>query len=425
MLIKSKFTISIIYKFLGVLFNLITTYTLLKYYNQSEYGILVTINSIVGLMLFFDFGINHGVKNLITFSFSSFDYLNTRKIISSSYFMLCSISLLLLIAFILAVNILSQYQNYDFIKNFNYVIKNKILYYLLLITIPFYFISNFIHVILLAINKFVYSNCINFLTQFVIFFYTFVILNLWKLNYFLMAIPLIVIPIIINFISTLIFFKLNKNIRPSCLNFELTSVKLILNKSFHFIFIQIGTIILFQTNSVLILIFLGSKYVTEYDVVYKFFSIVLLTFNIYITPYWSKIAIINSTKDSTSLLCLIKILKKRIIYFISSAILLIPCCKYFINIWIGSSVIIHLEVIIAISIYIISYIVQSAYSHVLNGIGVIKTQAILLIISGVLNIPLIYFLSKFIGLSGVIYANSFFLFFLGWYYKRQINKLIF
>lgn len=421
---KSKFHISLIYKGFGILFNLLTTYTLLKYYNQSEYGILLTINSLIGFIGFFDFGINHGVKNLITYSFSTNDFLKTRKIISSAYIILFCISLLFLIAFLLGVNTLLLSQNTDFIDNFNLVIKNKILYNLVLLIIAFYFISNFIHVILLALNKFIYSNCINFLTQFTLLTITNTILNLWKLNYILMSIFIIAIPILINCIATFIFFFSNKNIRPSLLDIDLTSTKMILNKSFQFIFIQFGTLILFQTNSLIILIFLGPKDVTEYDIVYKFFSIILLVFNVYITPFWSQIAYFNSSNDMDSIFVLTNSIKKYMYYFVFITILLIPFCKYFIFTWIGNSVFIHLEVVFAMSIYIISYIIQSSYSHILNGIGIIKKQAFLLIFSGMFNIPLIYFFSKLMGLSGLIYANSFFLFLLGFYYKRQINKLI-
>ena len=414
-----------IIKCLTVLINLLTTYFLLNFYNQSEYGILSTINSVVGLIVFFDLGINHGVKNLITSSFADNDDLRTSKIISAAYIILLSISLLISFIYILFINSSIQFQNIFFINGKILTNKVKILNILTLLILGLYFISNFIHVVLIALNKFHYSNGINLITQFILFSFTYLNHKFWTLNYVLMAFILVIIPIIISLLTTFIFFYYNKKIRPAFLNIDLNSINEVLSNGFKFVFIQIGTIILFQTNTILILTFLGPNFVSEYDIVYKIFSIILFVYNLYIIPFWSQISFFNAKKDIQSLLKLKDNIYKSLIYFSCATICLIPACNYLIKLWIGNSVIIHFNIVIAFSIYTISYIFQSSNSYILNGLGKIKMQSSLLIITGVLNIPLIYIFSKYFGLSGLIYANSFFLFFLGIFYKRKINKLIY
>jgi O-antigen/teichoic acid export membrane protein len=418
-----KNNLSLILRFACVLLNTLTVSILLKKFDQYEYGLLLTISSTLGLLLYFDFGINHGVRNLITSYFSKNDYRSMSKIISSTYFILILISILLLFMSFLFIDDGIKIISF-FYKDFFSIKKIGYNFYFLFFFIFFQNISQFIHILLLSINKFQLSNFINLIIQSATFFAIFFSNNFLNFNILITSYLYIGLPIFLNISLSLIFFLFNKKMAPSFYYIDYKFIKLIFSRGFPFILLQFGTMILLQSNTILVSFFLGVKYVTEYDIVYKIFSIIFFIFNIYISPFWAKLATSNSNQDYQNIISINKKLNQNLIYFILATLIIIPFCNFIIKIWIGNSVYVSNNVIFSMSIYTISYLFHTTNSYILNGLGVIKKQAVFLFLTGLFNIPIIYLFSKIIGLSGVIYANSLFLILLGVINKKQINNYL-
>lgn len=92
--------------------------------------------------------------------------------------------------------------------------------------------------------------------------------------------------------------------------------------------------------------------------------------------------------------------------------------------WIGNSVIVPFPLSIAMCIYVIVYIWQTIHVFLLNGIGKIRLQLYLVIISGVLNIPLAIFMGKRFGLIGITIISTLLFTFMGILFSIQVKKIL-
>ena len=60
----------------------------IDYVNKENYGIWLTLSSIVAWMSFFDIGLNNGLRNRLGDSLAKEDYVLSRKLVSTSYALL-------------------------------------------------------------------------------------------------------------------------------------------------------------------------------------------------------------------------------------------------------------------------------------------------------------------------------------------------
>ena len=67
----------------------------LGYLGSERYGVVVTITALTGMLVFADFGLGNGLMNLVARASGSGDPLEARRSISSAFFMLCGISVIL------------------------------------------------------------------------------------------------------------------------------------------------------------------------------------------------------------------------------------------------------------------------------------------------------------------------------------------
>src|SRR5690606_8453519 len=104
----------------------------------------------------------------------------------------------------------------------------------------------------------------------------------------ILVITLTTIPLLILSIFTFYLFNSKlKSISPSWKHIDLSILKSILSLGGGFFIIQIGALVLFQTDNFIITKVVNPGAVTEFNIVYKLFSVVSMISFIILTPYWS------------------------------------------------------------------------------------------------------------------------------------------
>ena len=92
--------------------------------------------------------------------------------------------------------------------------------------------------------------------------------------------------------------------------------------------------------------------------------------------------------------------------------------------WVGPNINIPFSLSIAMTVYIIAYGWQTIHVYFLNGIGKIRLQLYLLVVSGLINIPIAIFFGKRIGLAGITLSNTILFIILGILFSIQVKKII-
>ncbi len=395
----------------------------INYVSPSQYGIWLTINSIIGWLNFFDIGLGNGLRNKLTNCISNSEIKQAREYISTTYAILIIIAISVFISF----SFINPYLHWTQILNIT-TEREEILQNVIWVGVGCFcvqFVAQLINTILTATHQAAVSSFTTFFGQ----IFTLIAIQ-YCINYQPSSLLTLVTvaasaPVITLSIMTIFLFgrKLHKLVPDlKLVNFKHTQS--LLNIGGKFFIIQIGGLVLFQTNNIIITKLFGPEQVTIFNTCYKLFSSIIIVFTIIMTPLWSSFTDAYSKSDfrwlkSTTL----KMRKLCLLFSIITVVLLIYSPHIFKK-WIGQNVSIPFSLSICMAVYVIVYIWQMLHVYLLNGIGKIRLQLFLVTTSALINIPLAIYLGKSFGLEGVIYANVILFILMGATFSFQCELII-
>jgi O-antigen/teichoic acid export membrane protein len=396
----------------------------LNYVTPAEYGMWLTISSIVSWLSFFDIGLGNGLRNKLSEANAKKQYGDAKKYISTTYAAISVIAFFLLLIFYLIYKKIN-WQNILNIEDIN----NETLQLLFLMVVGSFcvqLIVRIINSILTALHHSALSGFITFLGQVGVLIGIFILKYFAEPNLFYLFIVLTIIPILVLLIATvLIFRKKLQYLKPEFKFIRIKHLKSIFNIGGAFFIVQIGALVLFQTDNFIISNVLGPEAVTEFNIAFKLFSLTTMVTFIILTPYWSAYSDAWARQDFDWMRKNILIIRKIWILLSVITVILYFAAPFLYNIWIGDTIKISSKVSFAMMIYSIVISFQASHNYIINGLGKIKLQMYLMLISAVLNIPLAFYLGGIYGIPGVIYSNVLFMALLGIAFYFQLNSIIF
>jgi len=222
---KKNILFGITFKGISIFLNFLVVPILILFLGKIEYGVWITIFSIVNWIFTFDLGIGQGLRNKLTEALSVNDNLKASQIISTSYIFISIFSLVILligIGFIYFVNF-QDLLNY---KGKSNLYLENFVFLSLFFTIVNFTLSLYKN-LYLAVHKSFMVELINVFFQ---TFYLIVILIWLHFNLEKSLINLILIFGVINFIvsviATFVFFKIQEKVSFSFINFNLKEGRL-------------------------------------------------------------------------------------------------------------------------------------------------------------------------------------------------------
>ena len=422
--IRRNMFISLLVKGGSVIVGLVLIPMTISYISTAQYGIWLTISSIINWISFFDIGLGNGLKNKLATSAALGEDDESNKYVSTTYAILLIIASLMFIVF----NVASTFVNWNELLNISPAIYNNLQGIIIVVLASFciQFVVQTITVILTALQQTSKSSIIAFIGQLGILVAIFILKKFVPANLMILVITLTGIPILVFILSSIVLFtgKL-KQLAPKIKNVDFKYAKTLFNVGGVFFIIQIGALVLFQTDNFIIIKILGPKFVTTFNVSYKLFSSIVMVFYIVVTPYWSAFTDAYAKKDFEWIKTTIKKMRWLWVYFSSFTLLVLLLSKYIYALWLGKAFVVPSILSIAMAVYVIVFIFQTIHVYMLNGIGKIKLQLLLVVISAIINIPLAIYLGKNYGLAGIISANTAVFLVMGAIFYVQCNKIIY
>jgi len=392
-------SLMLLIKGLSIIVSLITLPLYLNFISdQSLLGIWFTIVSVLTWILTFDMGLGNGLRNKLTISLSKNDFETSKSYISSAYITILGVIILIFPAGFFLINNL----NWNNILNIsNQVIDVKSLENLITIM----FISISIQFFLKTITSIFYALQKSFIPSFLTLCSSVSILIMVSiLNHFkndsetnlvyLSYINLVCTNLPLAIATIYIFFT-KKYLTPSITNFNRLKAIEIISLGGVFFWIQIMTLIIFNTNEILISYLASPKYVVEYQIYNKFFILLGTLFNIALTPLWSSI---TAAKVEGDFDWIRKIYKKIInisyVAFLIQALIVI-LLPHIVQIWIpNSDITINYKFAIIFAIAGCLNIWVGIHATIVNGLGELKVSVIFLTIGALLNPLLAVYLNN-------------------------------
>ncbi|GAA4268741.1 O-antigen export protein [Hyunsoonleella aestuarii] len=375
--------------------------------DNENYGIWLTLSSVIGWFTFFDIGLGNGLRNRLTEALTVGDFRLARAYVSSAYFTILAISLFLFLFFLLINNFI----DWTLVFNTSSGLQVELSILMPIVTGCFclQLVVKLIGNIYLASQNHSIQVKIHFFTQILSLIIIWILIKTTTSSLLIFGAIFSIIPVLVLLGLNIIgFSKKYIELRPTFSLWRYKYLKDIMGIGFEFFIIQISGIMLFATDNFIISNLFSPEEVVPYNVAFKYFSIPTMIFTIILTPYWSSFTeayvkedfqwIKKSIKSILKLWCLIPIL----------LIIMLTISDWFYKIWIGEKVMISFVLSSSMAIYVLLFTFKSVFNFFINGVGKIRVQMIVGVISLIINIPLSILFAKYLdfGLSGVILATT-------------------
>lgn len=376
----------------------------LSYLTQYEYGVWLTLSSIVHWLDYFDVGLANGLRNKLAECIAKKDYLKGRKYVSTAYFLLIVIS----IVFSLFVVLINHYIDWNSLLNTVSNPINNLESIILFVSIltAFQFVMKTIGTIYAANQEPMFGGLFSLLGQILSIMIIFILTRTTDGSLFYVAITFSVSPILVYFISYPIAFKRYAKIRPSLGLIDLKLSTDIIGLGLKFFFIQVCFLVLFQSSNFIISNLFSPNEVTPYNIAYKYMNILPMIFVIIVSPLWTAITDAYVQGD----ISWIKSSIRKMVYVwlvgVLLSVIFVAVSSLIIKVWIGPAVEIPKTYFFALCVFVIVDMWNKIFSSYSNGVGRLKPQMYATLIEAMLFIPLSFFLAKLLGVVGVAWALS-------------------
>jgi len=378
----------------------------IHYVTPSQYGIWITLSSIIGWLGFFDIGFGNGLRNKFAESVAKGEHELARIYVSTTYAILSIIIVFVLLLFFL----INPYLNWAKILNTPANLANELSTLALIVFVFFclQFVLQLITTVLTANQQPAKASLFNFFGSLFSALIIFILTKTTSGNLIYLGFVYGITPILVLIFSSIWFYSNKyKNYAPSIRYIKFHHARDLMTLGIKFFFLQIAGIVLYQTSNIIIAQLFGAAEVTPYNIAYKYFSIISMVMGIIMTPYWSAYTEAWIKKDIEWIKTSLK--KLRILWLLLSiiTIIMLSVSNLVFRLWVGKEIVVPFSISVTLAIYSILNNWTTIFSLFLNGAGKIKMQLYASMIGMVLNIPLAIFLGKKIGISGVILSGVF------------------
>lgn len=403
---KKNIVLLLAFNMVNFLSTLVIVPLTLKYLGPVEYGVWLTISSVLTWFSFLDFGIGNGLRNKLSEAFAENSLQKAKTFVSTAYIIFGGGVVILWVLFFA----IYKFINWSKIFNSPAYLTSELN---LLIAIVFFLFSLQLLLKLIysvnqadqrpAINGLISASSNIFSVLFLLILY-----KTSKRNLVVLGTGLGIVPAIILILATIILFaKVYRNVSPTIKYFRMDHSKDLVKLGTQFFVIQIAGLIVFATDNMIITQLFGPAEVTIYNIAYKLFYFVPLFFNIILTPLWSAYTEAYVKEDYQWVRnAMTKILKIWLLLSVGVVIMVFLSGAIY-KIWVGDQVYIPFNLSLVMGVFVIISNWNNIFAYFINGTGKIRLQLYYSIFIAIINIPLsIYFAKNLgIGITGVMAAT--------------------
>jgi len=398
---KKNIILSFGNKGLSILINLLLVPLTINYVNPTQYGIWLTLSSVIAWIAYFDFGFAHGFRNKFAEANAKGNFKLARKYVSTTYLVLGTIFLLIFIIAIIVNSFLSWSDVLNISKQYENELSKVVL--ILVFFLCIHLVLNVFTTLLLADQKPALSAFVTTLGQLLALIVIFILTKSTQGSLFNLAFVITGLPCIVVFAISIIFYKTKyRYVSPSIKYVDFSLIKDILGLGSKFFIIQICILFVFQFMNLILTRIQGPEAVTEYNIAYKYFSIIYMIYGIIVAPFWSAFTEAYTQEDYKWMKRTYSKLSKIWLITIPLISVMLILSNYVYNIWIGNNISIPFKLSLFVSIYILILSRAHLYMSLINGIGKISLQTIIYVFFSFISIPLMVYFTKRMGTVGVL-----------------------
>jgi O-antigen/teichoic acid export membrane protein len=409
--------------------NIVTGFVLvpltLHYLNPTNYGLWMTLSSIIGWFSFFDIGLGNGLRNKYAEAVARGNYEKARIYVSTTYIFLAGIIGFVFLAFLVVHHFINWYKIFNttpaITENLGIVVLTTFAFFCLR------FVFGLIGTILTADQKPATSSLIEVFNNILALGIIWVLVKTTAGSLLYLSIAVGASSAGVPFIFSIwLYSKRYRFIRPSIRSVQKGYARELVSLGIRFFILQAGFIITFSTSNILITQLFSPADVTPYAIAYKYYNLISMAFSILLAPFWSAYTEAYTRGDFIWIRRTFIFLKKMWCLMAILTLAMSLGANTFYRLWVGKSISIPIGISVSMGLYVLLNGWCNIYVNFINGTGKIQIQFYAAIITSIINIPLTLILVRLFncGIPGVILAPTICMLPLCFLWPIQVNKIL-
>jgi O-antigen/teichoic acid export membrane protein len=407
--------------------SLITVPLTLRYLGNERFGLWMTISSVLAMASFADFGVGNGVLNTVATAYGKDDVDGIRKAVSSGFALLNTIAGVLLLAFFSIYRLVNWA---DFFRVVSPQARAEAGPALAVFAVCFALnISmDVVQRVQLGLQQGYRYGVWQFLGSLTGF--VGVLCGIWLH----VSLPVLVIaiagaPIFATALNAIHFFGfVRPDLRPSAAFVSQNVAAQIARLGGLFFVLQLAASISYSSDNIVLTRIMGPLAVAQYAVPCRLFNLVTMATSFVLIPLWPAYGEALEKKDYLWIretLYRSLLIVTGVSAFLSAALVIFG--NKIIHLWVGASIHASPTLLVALGIWGVVLGISSTIAVCLNGLSVVRFQVILAIVGSLINIALSIYLTRRIGIPGVIYGSILTQVFIGffpyyWFMSRYFKR---
>lgn len=395
----------------------------LRYLGPERFGLWMAISAVISMLGFADFGLGNGLLNAVSHASGRGDRRSIHASVSNGFIMLAAIGGLILVLFLFV------YRHVPWPSVFNVSSTTAalesgpvvlVLVACFIATLPLGATQK----IQLGLQQGYWGNLWETLGS-VLGLLGIIVATQLQAGLPWIALSMAGVPVIFRAVNTLVFFGYQeKALRPRIGHVDPGVIRRLIRTGFLFFVLQLAVIVGFQSDNIIIARILGVEAVAGYDVALKLSTLPAMFIGLVVVAQWPAYGEALTRGDTAWIRQTFgRTVRLSLLFAVPFALVLLTWGDALIRIWAGPDVIPSTGLLVGMSIWSVLMVLGSVIAALLNGLHVVRFQAINSLLMATANIVLSIYLVGQIGvvgaIAGTILAYTIFTLLPCWYYIRH------
>lgn len=366
-----------------------------------EYGLWLTLNSILMWTDNLDIGLGNGLRNKLAEAVAKSNSTLGRELISTT--LIAMAGLAIVICVMLAIIIQTQ-DIYALLNVSRELVPNlRLVAQLLCITVCLTFVAKTIGSIFLALQLPAVNNLMSSIAS------TLTLLFIWGYSLFdirsflLVCLTFTVMPLLTYLLFSVYAFRYKyPELCPTVKCFRRERVRSLMNVGVKFFIGQVSGVLLMATANFVISKAISPAEVTPYQIAYRYFTMLVIVFTLISNPIWS------STTDAYTRgdIQWIRSALKKMEYIVAASFVVLAimylCSNWFYRMWVGDKICVEDSLSACVAVYTFILLVSMCYSNIIYGIGKMNLTVATVCLMAFIFIFIAFPITKEYGIKGLV-----------------------
>ena len=403
---KKNILASVLIKGVSILTSFVLVPLTINYLTPVNYGIWLTLYSIISWFGLLDIGLGNGLWNKFAESIANGDKKVARIYLSTAYAILGIIMGSACILFLL----INHYLNWSDILNVS-VEKSMELSKVTAIIFGSFclqLVVKLISSVLLADQKTAITGAINTICSVLSLVIIYILTKTTTGSLIYLAATVGIINVIVPLLASFWFYRAYyKDYAPSFKYVDFKYAKKLMNVGIIFFLFQSTALIVVATDNIIISRIFGPEEVTPYNIALKYFTPITLVFTIISTPLWSAYTESFAQKDTDWIKRITTKMMRVWLLMFFAVIPMIIVSGFAYKLWVGEEIKISTGLTAWMGLYVLLASWNQIFGNFINGVGKLRVGFYVSLFTALINIPLCVFLAKYTnwGVSAIIAAS--------------------